>query len=88
MMKELLDLGRMNLLAAAVDLLLAAADDPVVAVVAVAGEVAGVQPAFTIDGARWPLGSCNNRPSRRGRGRRAPPVRFAASRPGLLGPPV
>src|SRR5208282_3114847 len=52
MLEELLHLGGMDLLAAAVDLLLATADDAVVAVVAAAGKVAGIQPAFTINGTR------------------------------------
>ena len=47
--QELLDLGRIDVLAPPDDQLLAAADDPVVAVVALAGEVAGVKPAVGVD---------------------------------------
>ena len=55
--EELLDLGRVDVLAAPDDQLLAPADDPVVAVVAAAGQVAGVEPAVGVDRpARSPRG--------------------------------
>ena len=48
-MEEFLDLGGIDLLAAAIDLLLAAAHDPVVAILAAAGQVSSVQPARIVD---------------------------------------
>src|SRR5206468_2481424 len=51
-----LDLGRIDVLAASYDQLLAPADDLVIAVGAAAGEVAGGEPAFGVDGPRGRLG--------------------------------
>ncbi len=47
--QELLDLGRVDVLAAANDQLLAPADDSIIAVVAAAGQVAGMEPAVGVD---------------------------------------
>ena len=55
-MQELFDLGRIDVLAAADDQLLASADDAEVAVVAAPGQVAGVQPAGGVDGVRVAAG--------------------------------
>ena len=84
--QELLDLGRIDVLAAANDQLPAPAHDPVIAVVAAAGQVAGMEPAVGVDRPGGRLRDCcNNRPSRNGRGRTARPFRPSEPRRRLAG---
>ncbi len=54
--QELLDLGRIDVFSAANDQLSAPADDPVVAVLATASQVARMQPAVRVDGPGGRLG--------------------------------